>query len=178
MSLLPGPRNQCMFTRSEPADLSSKMLRSTRFGTSTQKAEAVNSAFRTTTNPKHSSTFSQNGRFRDHSAIHMVNNGPGESIARKMESVGLELSQNSRCSSTLKEIQKTYEYGKERKRGGRYRTRKAQLRAHKYKLHEKCHDAASSSYLILISFCMTINMALATWYNPIFSASSKKSGLY
>ena len=57
-----------------------KALWSTRFETSTQKAESVNSAFKTT-NPKHSVTFSRNARFRDHSAIHMVNNGPGESMA-------------------------------------------------------------------------------------------------
>ena len=116
--------------------LSHKSLLSTRFETSTQKAEAVNSAFRTT-NPKHSATFSRNARFRDHSAIHMINNGPGNSIARKMEAVGLKLSRNSRCSRTLKQIQKVRDYDKLRKRSAKYRTRRAKLRNRRYYLHGK-----------------------------------------
>lgn len=42
--------------------LSHRSLQSTQFETSTQKAEAVNNAFKTT-NPKHSSTFSRNAKF-------------------------------------------------------------------------------------------------------------------
>ena len=121
-----------------------KRLWSTRFGTSTQKAEAVNSAFKMT-NPKHSATFPRNGKFRDHSAIHIVNNGPGESIAMKMKAVGLEISRNSPCCSTLKQIQKVHEYDKARKRSAKYRARRARLRNHRYMIHDKSHDSAPTS---------------------------------
>lgn len=127
--------------------LSSQVLWATRFSTSTQKAEAVNSAFKMT-NSKHGSTFSRNAKFRDHSAIHMVNNGPGVSIAKKMEAVGLELSKNSKCTRTLKEMQKLCVSDRQRKKSKRYRTRRAKLRNRRYQLHSESRAAPTTSSYI------------------------------
>ena len=113
--------------------INKKILWSTRFRTSTQKVESVNSAFKTT-NPKHSTTFSRNGQFRDHSAIHMVNNGPGESILMKMEAVGLK-PLDRQSIVTLRQLQSVRNYQRQRRRSVGYRNRRAQLRRMKYKLH-------------------------------------------
>ena len=113
----------------------SKTLWSTRMKSSTQKAEAVNSAFKVT-NPKHSTTFARNSRYRDHSAIHLTNNGPGESIVKKMEGVGLQLTSNSPCVPALKQMQRKQIYDKFRRKCKRVRSRRARLRESKYKLHE------------------------------------------
>lgn len=121
-----------------------QIMRATRFRTSTQKSEAVNSAYRTT-NPKHSSTFSRNAAYRDHSAIHLTNNGPGESIALKMSAVGLRPGRLP--TKTLKELQSVRNYSRQRSRCMRYKNRRAQLRTMKYKLHDECkNDASSSGY--------------------------------
>ena len=61
--------------------LSSEMLHRTRFHSSTQKAESMNSAFRVT-NPKHSSLYSRNGANRDHSAIQLTNSGPASILTK------------------------------------------------------------------------------------------------
>ncbi|KAJ8017705.1 hypothetical protein HOLleu_44694 [Holothuria leucospilota] len=111
-----------------------KQLRATRFGTSTQKAEAMNSAFKTT-NPKQGSTYSRNASCRDHSAIHMVNNGPGESIAMKMAALGLHPSQSS--ISTLRRLQHRRDYHRRRKKSCSVRARKASLRIKRYRLYER-----------------------------------------
>ncbi|KAJ8023735.1 hypothetical protein HOLleu_36261 [Holothuria leucospilota] len=111
-----------------------KKMKATRFGTSTQKAEAMNSAFKTT-NPKQCSTYSRNARFRDHSAIHMVNNGPGESIALKMAALGLKPSRSS--ISILKRLQHRRDYFRERCKSQTVRRRRASLRIKRYRLHEK-----------------------------------------
>ena len=111
-----------------------KTLRATRFSSSTQKAEAMNNAFKTT-NPKHSSTYPRNGRFRDHSAIHMVNNGPGESIALKMSALGLK--PGRACVSTLRQLQGVRNYCRLRGASLKLRMRRAQLRKKRYQLYEQ-----------------------------------------
>ena len=111
-----------------------KQLHATRFGTSTQKAEAMNSAFKTA-NPKHGSTFSRNSRYRDHSAIHMANNGPGESIALKMAALGLR--PNLSSISTLRQLQHRRNYFQLRSKTSTARVRRDSLRIKKYRLHEK-----------------------------------------
>ena len=111
-----------------------KQQRATRFGTSTQKAEAMNSAFRTT-NPKQGSTYSRNARYRDHSAIHMVNNGPGESIVLKMSALGLKPSLSS--ISILQRLQHRRDYFQHRHKLATLRARRAILRNKRYRLHER-----------------------------------------
>ena len=69
-----------------------------------RQTEAMNGAFRTT-NPKHRATFSRNAKYRDHSAIHMTNNGPGESISMKMEATGLTPQKGDVCIKTLLQMQ-------------------------------------------------------------------------
>lgn len=75
----------------------------------------------------------------------MVNNGSGESIAKKMAAVGLTLTRNNRCGSTLTGIQRVYHYNKRRKKSVKYRASRAQLRNREYELHDKAHDAPSPS---------------------------------
>ena len=126
------------------ARISQKRLWETRFSTSTQKAEAMNHAF-STTNPKHSRTFSRNGAFRDHSAIHSTNNGPGESIAMKMKAVGIGIHPKSPCMKTLRSMQHIWNKDRLRKRSSSYKTRRATLREDRYKLHSRSRSTNNSS---------------------------------
>ena len=116
--------------------ISTRILQATRFGTSTQKCESVNSSFKTV-NPKHTANFTRNGRYRDHSAIHMINNGPGESIAMKMVACGLPLSPNDAAATTLRQLQRVFTSNKARKRSMQYKRRRSGLRKQRYRLHNK-----------------------------------------
>ena len=58
-------------------------MEKTKYGTSTQKSESMNHAF-AMTNPNGTLTFSRNAESRDHSAVHLVNNGHANSIVKKM----------------------------------------------------------------------------------------------
>ena len=147
----------------------SQRLWSTRLQTSTQKAESVNNAFNVT-NPKHSATFSRNGKYRDHSAIHLTNNGPGESIVRKMDAVGIQLTANSPCVKALRQMQRKREYNKFRKSCQLYRSRRAKLRFRKYRLHEKTKNISfhTSEYKKdqLISTCHDHSYSRQTTLDP------------
>ena len=116
--------------------MSRSILHATRFGSSTQKCESVNSAFKTT-NPKHTANFTRNGRFRDHSAIHMINNGPGESIAMKMVACGLRLSPADAAATTLRQLQRVFVSNRARKRSMQYKRKRSELRKQRYRLHNK-----------------------------------------
>ena len=110
-------------------------LRKTRFGFTTQKAESTNHAF-STTNPKHSMTFSRNGVNRDHSAIHMVNNFAGDSILIKNRACGVPLSPNSLCLRALLQMNKRQTYHRLRSRSKSFRLRRAHLRRRRYNMYD------------------------------------------
>lgn len=106
-------------------------LLKTQFGLTTQKVESTNHAF-ATTNPKHSMTCAKNGIYRDHSAIHMLNNAVGDSIVKKAHACGVPLSPNSPCLKTLRQMSSRQAYWRHRSRYSTFRYRRACMRQERY----------------------------------------------
>lgn len=111
-----------------------KALEQTMYETNTQKAESVNHVFGVT-NPKGSLTFSRNGSSRDHSAIHLVNNGHGNSIVKKCKAANCSITPGSPAAKALAEIDKVQKYHAKRAKSVAYRKRRAHLRSKRYKLY-------------------------------------------
>ena len=78
--------------------LNEHILEHSRFSTTSQKAECVFSALKSC-NPKHSVTYSRNAGNRDHSAIHIINNGPGVSLVKKLEAMRVPPNRSEKSSS-------------------------------------------------------------------------------
>ncbi|VDI03769.1 Hypothetical predicted protein [Mytilus galloprovincialis] len=72
------------------------MLNRTCKNTNTQKAEATNRAIRATV--PSNVTFTRNYKGRVHTAIHNVNNGPGESIVKLCKAAGVPIGPGSRAA--------------------------------------------------------------------------------
>ncbi|VDI14341.1 Hypothetical predicted protein [Mytilus galloprovincialis] len=72
------------------------MLNRTCKNTNTQKAEATNRAIRATV--PSNVTFTRNYKGRVHTAIHNVNNGPGESIVKLCKAAGVPIEPGSRAA--------------------------------------------------------------------------------
>ena len=109
-------------------------MQKTRFGTTTQKTESMNHAF-STTNPKGTLTFSKNAPSRDHSAVHLVNNGHANSIILKCIAAGCPISPGSPAAKTLAEIDKREKYYAQRAKTTHYKIRRAKCRAKRYHLY-------------------------------------------
>ena len=114
--------------------LCQEALEKTRYGTSTQKAESMNHAF-SVTNPKGTLTFSRNGSCRDHSAVHLVNNGHANSIVKKCKAAGCPVSGGSPAAKALAEMNKKKKFYAKRAKGQEYKTRRAQLRSQRFHLY-------------------------------------------
>lgn len=84
--------------------LSQKVLNLTKENSNSQKAEATNRCLRRSL-PR-STTFSRTFKGRAHSAIHSVNNGPGDSIKMLCSAVGCDIPENTRVSRALDAMQK------------------------------------------------------------------------
>lgn len=126
--------------------------------------------------PKQGSTYSRNASFRDHSAIHLVNNGPGESIFMKMAALGVHPSPPS--ISTLWQLQHRRDCHWHRKTSRTARARKAILQiSHKYTvltslmpltLSNVTASLSAISYIPLLCWQVTkINtktVATSMWY--------------
>ena len=80
-------------------------MEKTKYGTSTQKSESMNHAF-AMTNPNGTLTFSRNAESRDHSAVHLVNNGHANSIVKKCESAGCPVTACSPAAKALDKMEK------------------------------------------------------------------------
>lgn len=85
-----------------------------KFNTNSQKAESINRSY-TSTNPK-CVTMCRNFVGRVHSAAHSLNNGPGTSIALKLEAVGAPLPVSSRIRSQLKSDDNIFKNNQENKK--------------------------------------------------------------
>ena len=119
--------------------MGAEAVRKTRFGFTTQKAESMNHAFQTT-NPKHSMHSSRNGVYRDHSAIHMVNNAVGDSILMKARVCGVPHDANSPCLRGLNQLSKRQIYWRLRARTTRYKSRRADLRRERYRNYDNTRN--------------------------------------
>ena len=111
--------------------IGSEAMMKTRFQTSTQKTESMNHAF-SVTNPKGTLTFSRNGAPRDHSAIHLVNNGHANSIIKKCKAAGCPIPAGSPSATALAAIDKEQAYHRKRAKGRHYKRRRSQCRVERF----------------------------------------------
>ena len=118
--------------------LSDDTLRQTKLNTNSQKVEATNRCIKRSL-PK-SCTFTRNFSGRAHSAIHSVNNGPGESVRKLCEAVGCPILPNSKAARGLKAIQIISENKKRREKTLAYIIKRKYRRIRIYALHEKHNE--------------------------------------
>lgn len=119
-----------------------KTVTDTMFLTNTQKSEGVNRAF-SLRNPKNT-TYSRNFSGRIHSAVHQMNNGPGQSLSLQLQAVGAPITPGSRIARQLKQKQKRHAYIKNYLRSKYARLRRCKLRIYKYKLYDMQSKKKSS----------------------------------
>lgn len=110
------------------------VLDKTALNTNTQKVEGVNRSHRRS-NPKNV-TFSKNFEARAHCAVHSVNNGDGESIAKLCDKVGAGIKPNTRVARQLRSMQRAEKQQKEYKKSPKAKKSRTDSARKKYKLHE------------------------------------------
>ena len=115
--------------------LSDDTLRQTKLNTNSQKVEATNRCIKRSL-PKNC-TFTRNFSGRAHSAIHSVNNGPGDSVRKLCEAVGCPIPPKSKASRGLNAIQTISENKKQREKSLAYKIKRKYRRIKMYALHEK-----------------------------------------
>ena len=81
------------------------MLEKTRLNTNTQKCEATNRSFRRSLSKY--LTFAQFFSGRSHSAVHNINNGPGESVFKLCKAADSTIHGGTRVCQALKQQQKS-----------------------------------------------------------------------
>ena len=118
----------------------------TKYGTNTQKCESVNHAF-SVTNAKALQTFARNGCARDHSAVHLVNNGHANSIVRKCEAAGCPVLSRSNTAKALARMDKRQRYHTLRAKSKHYKKRRAQCRTQRYNLYNSVQPLYKKSQL-------------------------------
>jgi hypothetical protein len=127
--------NQEVLTQCIEYRLGQPILEKTRLNTNSQKCEATNRSVRRSL-PKNT-LFGRNFPGRAHSAIHSVNNGPGDSIKKLCLRAGCPIPSGSKVAQRLQKEQQLSEKYKERARSITAKTKRI-ARANKlYKLHEK-----------------------------------------
>lgn len=97
-------------------------LTSTRYGTNTQKSEAVHRGY-SKSNPK-SVTCSASFEPQIFSAVHRMNHGPGTSTAVKCAALGAPLPPNTRVTRQLEKRQKMHQHNKLRQKSVLHRTKR------------------------------------------------------
>lgn len=97
-------------------------LTSTRYGTNTQKSEAVHMGY-SKSNPK-SVTCSASFEPQIFSAVHRMNHGPGTSTAVKCAALGAPLPPNTRVTRQLEKRQKMHQHNKLRQKSVLHRTKR------------------------------------------------------
>ena len=113
--------------------LSEERFHMTRLNSNSQKVESVNRSLRRSvpTNV----TYSRNFDGRSHSAVHSVNNGPGESMTLLMEMEGCPVPPGSRLAKALKTDQKSYTYNKNYFKTRQAKVKRLARRTKLYQLH-------------------------------------------
>ncbi|CAG2191403.1 unnamed protein product [Mytilus edulis] len=114
------------------------MLNRTCKNTNTQKAEATNRAIRATV--PSNVTFTRNYKGRVHTAIHNVNNGPGESIVKLCQAAGVPIEPGSRAAHGLKNIQQHNEKHKLYKQSKQYTDQRCSKKHELYKIYDEYQE--------------------------------------
>ena len=100
------------------------MLEKTRLNTNTHKCEATNRSFGRSL-PKYL-TFARIFSGWSHSAVHNINNGPGESIFKLCKAAGPTIHGGTRVCQALKQQEKISHSNRKRKRRQAYKDAKMQ----------------------------------------------------
>ena len=108
-------------------------LTSTRYGTNTQKSEAIHRGY-SKSNPKNV-TCARNFQPQIFSAIHRLNHGPGKSAAIKCAALGAPVTEGTRVSCQLQRKQRKNEQDRLRKRSSKYRARRQTLVKQKFQMY-------------------------------------------
>ncbi|CAC5419881.1 unnamed protein product [Mytilus coruscus] len=106
--------------------------------TNTQKAEATNRAIRATV--PSNVTFTRNYKGRVQTAIHNVNNGPGESIVKLCKAAGVPIEPGSRATRGLKNIQRHNEKHKLYKQSKRYTDQRCSEKHELYEIYDEYQE--------------------------------------
>ena len=114
--------------------LSDDMLELTKLNSNSQKVEASNRSLRRSL-PKNV-TFSRNFSGRAHSAVHSVNNGPGNSIRRLCSIAGCQIPMGSKVDRTLGALQLRSEKQKKRDSSIKRKMKRKLRRNKMFKLYE------------------------------------------
>ena len=131
----PGGDSLVMLRKCVEYRLGQGMLEKTRLNTNTQKCEATNRSFRRSL-PKYL-TFARNFSGRSHSAVHNINNGPGESVFKLCKAAGSTIHGGTRVCQALKQQQKISHSNRKRKRTQAYKDALCRKRRALYRLYEK-----------------------------------------
>ena len=117
-----------------------------KFGTNTQKCEAVNRGISSSL-PKNVN-FSRNATARVASAVHRMNNGLADSIHKKLEELGCPITKGGRAAATLKAMQREKEYIKRYKNTRKCKQRQLKsrfVRAKSY--YQQKRDSSQKKHL-------------------------------
>ncbi|CAG2251503.1 CTRB [Mytilus edulis] len=114
------------------------MLNRTCKNTNTQKAKATNRAIRATV--PSNVTFTRNYKGRVHTAIHNVNNGPGESIVKLCKAAWVPIEPGSRAARGLKNIQQHNEKHKLYKQSKQYTDQRCSKKHELYKIYDEYQE--------------------------------------
>ena len=118
--------------------LGSDILLKTKLNTNSQKCEATNRCLRRSL-PKNT-TFGRNFPGRAHSAIHSINNGPGESLRKLCHSAGCPIPPSSKVALAILKEQRHTEMQKKRARSILYKAKRIRKTAELFKLYERDHE--------------------------------------
>lgn len=111
------------------------MLEKTKLNTNSQKVESANRRIRRSL-PKNV-TYSRNYRGRAHSAVHNINNGPGESIAKLCRVAGCPITVGSKVAAALVTEQRISETSKLRYKSVLQKYKRKLKQKKLYRLYEK-----------------------------------------
>lgn len=106
----------------------------TKFGTSTQKCEAVNSAYMRSL-PK-SKTFQRNIFGRIHSRIHFLNNGRYRSSLLKLRALGVKFHPRGPAMLQIKREQDKVLYDRKRQKHLKYKHERSKRAQKKYSMYD------------------------------------------
>lgn len=115
--------------------LSDDMLELTRLNTNSQKVEATNRSIKRSL-PKNV-TFTRNFCGRAHSAVHSINNGPGESIKKLCKLAGCPIPPGGKVAKGLQALQDICEKQKSRQKSLCRKIQRQKRRTRMFKLYEK-----------------------------------------
>lgn len=129
------PSNQQALLECIEYRLSDDMVELTRLNSNSQKVEAFNRSLKRSL-PKNV-TFSKNFPGRAHSAVHSVNNGPGNSIRRLCDVAGCPIPKGSKVDKGLEALQKSCEKQKAREKSLDAKYKRKVRRDKMFKIYEK-----------------------------------------